>query len=269
MLTLGCGMQLMSGAPHFIQRVIMSSLPLPEFRKKARNIVTNALSSALSKLGLSSSSSSGITNYASPAILQAPSAATGNSQAASQSPAKSAVLNSSSADASDVGVPAAAPPRRQHSSPSPPQQAWTQQQITAIQRARWTLDARRDIIILENMARGSVADLIEKMVARSQRLSNRALWLVFECLFKGCLAMAYPTSSFQPGVNPWAETMPLRDETVPNEYRGGRLNDAPLVHFDLDPQNGKSKRTRKRRGPRKEGRGKREDGVKLTTSDKP
>lgn len=218
-------------------------------------MLTSAISFAFSKLRLRRSSSSGGTSHATAATPQPPvgtpdSALTDLSEKEAANSAPNSPSEHSSNRSSDASASAAAtasePPRqrlralsRATPSGSPPQQTWTQKQAIAIQRARRDLDDRRDIIILENMAHGSVADLIEKMVRRRQRLSNRALWLVFECLFKGCLAMAYPTSFFDQTVNPWTETMPLRDETVPQEFYGGRLSDAPLVHFDLDPQNGK------------------------------
>lgn len=177
----------MSGASHFIQRIILSSLPLPSFQKRARWVVSDTLSTVFSRLGI------------------------GNT--------------------SRPPVPPTSSPRD-----------WNEADVVDIQRKRQELDERRDIVILENMPRGSVQDLIAKLRRRGKgaRLSDRTLWMIFECLFKGCLAMAYPTSFWTPGRNPWIEPMYETDERVPDEYLGRGPNHQPLVHFDLDPQNGKA-----------------------------
>lgn len=113
-----------------------------------------------------------------------------------------------------------------------------EEEIRKLQVERSRLDHRNDIIIMEYMSRGCIQDLIEKMVVKKVQLSSRALWLILECLFKACIAMAYPLRFSEQGKNLWNETHDQRDETVPQDANLV-LPEAPLVHFDLDPQNGK------------------------------
>lgn len=109
-----------------------------------------------------------------------------------------------------------------------------------MQRQRFQLDNARDIIVLENMPRGDIGDLINKLVKRKMKLSNRALWTIFECLFKGCVAMATPGRFHEAGLDGGAHAMVEQDESVPVWLHDGtRAPPRPMVHFDLDPQNGK------------------------------
>ncbi|KUI59154.1 hypothetical protein VP1G_06390 [Cytospora mali] len=102
-----------------------------------------------------------------------------------------------------------------------------------VRAARSLLDHRRDIIIMEYMSRGNLQTLITRLQGRD-KLSDRMLWLIFECLFKACIAMAHPLAFCPRDRNPWEDFVMLQDETAP---RSGRLPEAPLVHFDIDPQN--------------------------------
>ncbi|ROV91080.1 hypothetical protein VPNG_09917 [Cytospora leucostoma] len=102
-----------------------------------------------------------------------------------------------------------------------------------LEAARRRLDNRRDVIIMEYMSRGTLLSFIAKMYDKNERLSDRMLWLIFECLFKACIAMAYPGRFHTPGDDPWNDFMRPQDETLPY-----RFPDAPMVHFDIDPSNG-------------------------------
>lgn len=105
-----------------------------------------------------------------------------------------------------------------------------------IEAARRRLDNRRDAIIMEYMPHGNLHSLIAKLRENKDRLSDRMLWLIFECLFKACIAMAYPGRFYTRGEDPWDGFMIPQDETPPNEVE---LPEAPLVHFDIDPSNSK------------------------------
>lgn len=115
-----------------------------------------------------------------------------------------------------------------------------------MQQQRFRLDNARDIIVLENMPRGDIGDLINKLVKRKMTLSNRALWTIFECLFKGCVAMAMPgrfhdEAGLEGGPGGGPHAMVEQDESVPVWLHDGtRAPPRPMVHFDLDPQNGKA-----------------------------
>lgn len=106
-----------------------------------------------------------------------------------------------------------------------------------MQRQRRLLDNSNNIIIMEYMARGSVQDLIEKMETDGTRMSNRALWLVLECLFKACIGMAYPMMFAERGKDVYNSRHRQVNEVVPAEA-AHQLPRSPVVHFDLDPQNG-------------------------------
>lgn len=137
------------------------------------------------------------------------------------------------------------PPRQANPAPEirlpdvPSIPGYTPLEVQAIQRQRFHLDNALDIIVLENMSHGDLGDLIGKLVKRKMHLSNRALWTIFECLFKGCVGMAMPGRFHEPGLDASAHAMREQDETVPVFRHGGMQAYArPMVHFDLDPQNG-------------------------------
>lgn len=196
----------MAGAQHFLQRVLTSGLPLPRARKRHRVI------SALSRILISGFSHLSL---------------------AAGVPIPQPVIRVDNPGDRFAPAAAAAPRRR-----GP---GWSAKQVQDILDAREALDTRNDLIILENMSRGSMADLIQKLVDSGARLSNRTLWLIFECLFKACVAMSTPYLCAQEGKNPRTEQMPLQDETVPQIYydQPDVIPSRPMVHFDIDPNNSK------------------------------
>lgn len=105
--------------------------------------------------------------------------------------------------------------------------------------ARRLVDRRRDVLVLEFMKLGGLGKWVDKMSEswRTERFSEKVLWLVFECLLRSCIAMAYP-ERLNPGrVDARTRQVPVRTETVP-ELDPTIRN--PLVHFDLDPENGET-----------------------------
>lgn len=109
-----------------------------------------------------------------------------------------------------------------------------QERENRIREARRRIDERNDCIITEYMPRGDLHDWITRMVTERVVLSDRQLWLIFDCLFKACLAMAYPFGNVPLGKDPWSDYIPQQTETVPE---GSALPSMPMVHFDLDPRN--------------------------------
>lgn len=104
---------------------------------------------------------------------------------------------------------------------------------------RANLDLSDTMVLLENMARGDAYKLVKKLLMLRTRLSNRALWAIFQCLFKACVGMATPGRFFEDGKDAWMQSMTPRDETVLGQlFDGTRVPRKPMVHFDLDPQNG-------------------------------
>lgn len=108
-----------------------------------------------------------------------------------------------------------------------------------LQRLRAQIDMSASVVLLENMARGDANKLIQKLLKMRTRLSNRALWCIFQCLFKAVVAMATPGRFHEQGKDPWLQSMAPQDETVLEALADGKRGPArPMVHFDLDPQNG-------------------------------
>lgn len=177
-------MVLMSGAEHFLQRVLLSSLPLPR-RSRRRDLLSRFANLALNRR---------------PAAPQ--------------------------------GVPP----------------GYTPQEIATILAARAHIDGSDSMLLLENMPRGSVYSLIQKLSRGGTRLSNWILWEIFHCLYRGALAMAFPTAYYDPRVqDAWREQMQVVEEWLPHwdddrfwdDNRGDvdGVPHWPLVHFDLDPDN--------------------------------
>lgn len=106
-----------------------------------------------------------------------------------------------------------------------------------MRQARRDIDQSNDIIVMEYMARGSVQEMIENMAAKGRALPDRALWMIMECLFKSCIAMAYPFLCTDATKDLTNATHAQQDEVVPRQA-GYMLPEQPFVHFDLDPQNG-------------------------------
>lgn len=103
--------------------------------------------------------------------------------------------------------------------------------------ARRQIDRRQDVLVLEFMKLGGLGKWIDKMSEsrRTNRFSEKVLWLMFECLLRSCIAMAYP-EQLNPGrVDARTRQVPVKTETASASDPTIRN---PLVHFDLDPENG-------------------------------
>ncbi|CAN8105498.1 unnamed protein product [Discula destructiva] len=196
----------MNGAAHFLQRIHLNDLPLPAASRRRK--IKDRASSTLSTLK---------------AVVSATIDA-----------AKLRTIRGGAAPPVYLDTTA----RTAGSVPPPPPRGYTATEVDDIRTQRGWLDNRADLIVLENMPRGDANALIHRLVATRRRLSDRALWLIFECLFKACVGMATPGRFWEQGKDPWVEAMEPREETVLDELSDGRwIPDHPLVHFDLDPQN--------------------------------
>lgn len=59
-------------------------------------------------------------------------------------------------------------------------------------------------------------------------------------VFRGCVALAYP-DAWSGGRDPDTEDIALKEEVIPPQAAWPPLaSDNPMIHFDLDPQNGES-----------------------------
>lgn len=101
--------------------------------------------------------------------------------------------------------------------------------------ARRLLDLRENVLILEWCKHGDLGQWINKMAERraTERFSEKVLWLILECLWKGSIGLAYPRAFSPFPINPQLQQAPLMSEAVRQVPP-----DNPMVHFDLDPSNG-------------------------------
>ncbi|KAK2605679.1 hypothetical protein N8I77_008501 [Diaporthe amygdali] len=103
---------------------------------------------------------------------------------------------------------------------------------------RQRLDQRQDIIAMEFLKFGDLGTWIGKMVRLNstqprQLFSEKVAWIIFECLWHGCVALAHPKGFYQ-GKDPLTSQIPIMTESS----RSSAVDDGnPMVHFDLDPQN--------------------------------
>lgn len=109
----------------------------------------------------------------------------------------------------------------------------------AIRRNRKDLDDRQDIISMEFLKCGDLSKWISKLARQNvddpeSIFTEEVAWTIFECLWRGCIALAYPAGFYQ-GKDPSTTQIPQITES--SERSAGSDGD-PMVHFDLDPQNG-------------------------------
>lgn len=101
---------------------------------------------------------------------------------------------------------------------------------------REKFDARKDLLFIEFMKNGDMWGTIGKASSEGLIFPNHVLWYIFECLFRGCVAMAYPRAWAGAQADPEHENVPQIRES----YQGRHAPDfvkSTLVHFDLDPKN--------------------------------
>lgn len=84
---------------------------------------------------------------------------------------------------------------------------------------------------------GDLHHVLEKLATAGRNLPPEALWLIFDCLVKACIAMEYP-----PRCTPAAGILPRAGDFLPEIVPPGGLAGPVagfrgVVHFDLDPKN--------------------------------
>ncbi|KLU84427.1 serine/threonine protein kinase [Magnaporthiopsis poae ATCC 64411] len=93
------------------------------------------------------------------------------------------------------------------------------------------IDVGNDILLLEFMKNGDLSSVLEKLGTHRVKLCNRLLWMIFECLFKACIAMAWAGNQVIPeGAIRW-------DEIVGDLENDDPDSDYAWLHLDLDPLN--------------------------------
>ncbi|KAL2290294.1 hypothetical protein FJTKL_00738 [Diaporthe vaccinii] len=89
---------------------------------------------------------------------------------------------------------------------------------------------------LEFMKHGDVHNLTRKAGSHPKTWRSQELWLIWHCLFRGCVALAYP-DTWSGGRDPLQEDIVLQEERIPLVNGQAANHDGTLVHFDIEPQN--------------------------------
>ncbi|KAL5873724.1 hypothetical protein ACKVWH_009356 [Pyricularia oryzae] len=100
------------------------------------------------------------------------------------------------------------------------------------------LDESDDIMVLEFMGKGDVYNLICTLVERRLNLNSQILWQIFKCLFKGCVAMAWPDKNAPPYDGAVVSETSQGLENDDDEYADfNEPSSRAIIHFDIDPCN--------------------------------
>ncbi|KAH8778629.1 hypothetical protein F5883DRAFT_517472 [Diaporthe sp. PMI_573] len=89
---------------------------------------------------------------------------------------------------------------------------------------------------LEFMKYGDLFSLLQKAGSHQKTWKSQELWYIWHCLFRGCVALAYP-DNWNGGRDPLREDIVLQEETIPLVNGQAANHDGTLVHFDIEPQN--------------------------------
>ncbi|KAH8904774.1 kinase-like protein [Coniochaeta sp. PMI_546] len=101
---------------------------------------------------------------------------------------------------------------------------------------RKQLDARDDMLFIEFMQRGDLYGCLCKASMSDTPFPDQLLWQIFDCLFKGVIAMAYPGIWHNPEEDPEHHNVSQKTESCEHLWELDQV-DSTMVHFDLDPQN--------------------------------
>lgn len=84
---------------------------------------------------------------------------------------------------------------------------------------------------------GDLERCLQRLASADRHLPPEALWLVFDCLVKACIAMEYPPRLVTAGA-PLLRAGDFLPEVVPPGGQAAPVNGfRGVVHFDLDPKN--------------------------------
>lgn len=123
-----------------------------------------------------------------------------------------------------------------------------------IRRARGRVDDAEDVLVMEYMPNGTLGSWLERLMTRGTenggpddrvrvRIPEKILWSILNCLWRGCVAMAYPGRQQEEGQDPRRTQIPVATEILPPLVPGQRARNRgprdPMVHFDLDPSGGR------------------------------
>lgn len=121
----------------------------------------------------------------------------------------------------------------------------TSEDVLAVERTvgvdKEALEDSTSSLIVEVLGRGNLHSWICKM-GQGGQFSDKVLWLIFDCLFKGVVGMAYPPErarkeEYDRTGGRWGRTH--FDQEIPKQKKELKESNH-LIHFDLDPTNSKS-----------------------------
>lgn len=114
------------------------------------------------------------------------------------------------------------------------------------QNTRGQLDYDDNVVILEDVRHGNLGAWLEslatanrgKPLGERERPPEKVLWSILYCLYRACLAMAYPGRLTGRGPGGVDAPIPAQPETRPSGARKKTSPTDALVHFNLRPSNG-------------------------------
>ncbi|KAK4224773.1 hypothetical protein QBC38DRAFT_547369 [Podospora fimiseda] len=105
------------------------------------------------------------------------------------------------------------------------------------------LDFSEDTLFIEHMRRGNLGSWICKGVGEKEpKFSDKVLWVMFDCLFRGVVAMAHPASiarktEYEASGGRYGQ-WDFEEQVLPHTgWRREKKESDDLIHFDLDPSN--------------------------------
>ena len=98
------------------------------------------------------------------------------------------------------------------------------------------------LLFMEYAKQGDMRNMLNKLANAGRHLPPEALWRIFDCLVKGCIAMEYPPRLVPPGYAVTRNERPLPEVIPPGGQAGPVRGYRGVVHFDLDPKNSMPRR---------------------------
>ncbi|KAK3950105.1 hypothetical protein QBC32DRAFT_399746 [Pseudoneurospora amorphoporcata] len=102
---------------------------------------------------------------------------------------------------------------------------------------KYNINSHPDLLVIEPMWRGDFELWIRKMAHSGDKFHSKVLWLIFECLFKGVLAMAHPPQHYQEYSETGGRTGPVIEERLPKREDVAKFDKDEFIHLDLDLAN--------------------------------
>lgn len=104
------------------------------------------------------------------------------------------------------------------------------------------LDNAMGLLFMEFARLGDLENWVHKLGRQNSSLPTEALWRIFDCLVKACIAMEYPPRHVPRPGQPVGTVAPTSGGDLPEVVPPGGQNFPATgfhgtVHFDMDPKN--------------------------------